>query len=162
MRERAYNRVVVIVDNIRSLNNIGSLFRTADAFGVEAIALCGICGTPPHREIQKTALGATRSVPWNYYEKTMSAVKRYSESGYKIVAVEQTGDACDLARFPFEERGQYALIFGHEINGVAPDVIEASDLSLQIPQFGIKRSLNVAVTAGIVLWEFCGKRCEVK
>lgn len=144
----------VVLDNVRSLNNIGSVFRTCDAFLIEGIFLCGITGTPPHREISKTALGATESVQWKYAESTVEAVGKLSNAGYKILAVEQTVNARMLHDFRISQNEKYVIIFGHEIKGVDQEVINLCDNVLEIPQHGTKHSLNVAVSAGIVLWEF--------
>jgi tRNA G18 (ribose-2'-O)-methylase SpoU len=146
--------VLVVLDNVRSLHNIGSVFRTCDAFLVEGIYLCGITAIPPHREISKTALGATESVQWRYFKNTIHAVQLLREKGYKILAVEQTEHAHMLHDFKISQNEKYALIFGHEINGVEQDVINLCDGSIEIPQHGTKHSLNIAVSAGIVLWEF--------
>ncbi|MBN1143099.1 MAG: RNA methyltransferase [Bacteroidales bacterium] len=146
--------VLVVLDNVRSLNNIGSVFRTCDAFLLEGMILCGITATPPHREINKTALGATESVHWQYFENTLDAVRELHEKGYKILAVEQTVHACMLQDFPFSQNEKYALIFGHEIHGVDQEVVNRCDGAIEIPQHGTKHSLNIAVSAGIVLWEF--------
>ena len=148
---------VVVLDNIRSLNNIGSVFRTADAFLIEAVYLCGITATPPHREINKTALGATESVSWNYFPDTADAVRSLREEGYVIVSVEQAEGSISLADFIADKGRKYALIFGHEINGVSQEVIGLSDSCIEIPQFGTKHSFNIAVSAGIVLWELSGR-----
>ncbi len=146
--------VVVVLDNVRSLNNIGSVFRTCDAFLLEGIILCGITATPPHREISKTALGATESVHWQYFENTLDAVCELHNKGYKILAVEQTVHACMLQDYRFSQNEKYALIFGHEIHGVDQEVVNRCDGAIEIPQYGTKHSLNIAVSAGIVLWEF--------
>ncbi len=146
--------VIVVLDNIRSLNNIGSVFRTADAFLVEAIYLCGICAHPPHKDIAKTALGATESVTWKYFNSTMEAVANLKNEGYMVVAVEQAEQAVMLHEFEIAPNKQYAIIFGNEVKGVAQDVVSASDVTLEIPQSGTKHSLNIAVSAGVVLWEF--------
>jgi 23S rRNA (guanosine2251-2'-O)-methyltransferase len=146
--------VVLVLDNIRSLNNIGSLFRSADAFRVEKIFLCGITGCPPHREIEKTALGATASVVWDYFDKTMDAISALKMDNYTIVSLEQTDRSGSLADFGINKEKKYALIFGNEMQGVSEEVVAASNLCIEIPQFGTKHSLNVAVTAGIVLWDF--------
>jgi 23S rRNA (guanosine2251-2'-O)-methyltransferase len=145
--------VVIVLDNIRSLNNIGSVFRTADAFRVEKIYLCGITGTPPHREIHKTALGATDSVNWIYIEKTLKAINVLKELGYKIVAVEQMEKSINLHLYRTIKSEKLALIFGNEINGISEDILPNIDLCLEIPQFGTKHSFNIAVSAGIVLWQ---------
>lgn len=149
--------VVVVLDNVRSHNNTGSVFRTADAFLTEKMVLCGITPVPPHRDIQKTALGATESVDWLYYSKTVDAVKALKEDGYIIVSVEQVEGAFELQDFRVESGKKYALIFGHEINGVSQEVVDISDACIEIPQFGTKHSFNIAVSAGIVLWEFFKK-----
>jgi tRNA G18 (ribose-2'-O)-methylase SpoU len=151
------NRVVIVLDNIRSLLNIGSVFRTADAFRVEAIYLCGISGTPPHREINKTALGAAGSVPWKYFADTNEAVAELKERGYTIIAVEQAEGATKLSDYRFSRERQYGIIFGHELNGVDQKVVDKADTCIEIPQSGTKHSLNIAVAAGIVLWEAAGK-----
>ncbi len=145
--------VTVMLDNVRSLNNIGSVFRTCDAFMIESLILCGITATPPHREIHKTALGATDSVHWNYAENTMDAIARLRSEGYVICAVEQTECSVMLHEFRPDPGKKYAVIFGHEIHGVDQEVVDACDLSIEIPQLGTKHSINVAVSAGIVLWE---------
>lgn len=146
--------VQVILDNLRSLNNIGSIFRTCDAFLMEGIILCGITATPPHREISKTALGATESVAWKYMMETVDAVKQLRSLGYKILAVEQTVNAVKLDKFRLSQNEKYAVIFGHEVKGVDQEVVNLCDGAIEIPQDGTKHSLNVAVSAGIVMWEF--------
>jgi tRNA G18 (ribose-2'-O)-methylase SpoU len=143
----------IVLDNVRSHNNIGSVFRTADAFLVERIFLCGITAVPPHRDIQKTALGATESVEWKYYESTIDSVMELKAEGYQIIAIEQVEGSIELQEFQVEKGGKYALIFGHEIDGVAQDVVDLCDNCIEIPQFGTKHSFNIAVSAGIVLWE---------
>lgn len=149
--------VIIILDNIRSQHNTGSVFRTADAFRLEAIYLCGITATPPHREIHKTALGATESVLWKYFGDTSEAILQLKEKNYKIVAVEQTDRSISLSEYqPGTEPG-IAIIFGNEVNGIDDNVISQCDLSIEIPQFGTKHSLNVSVAAGIVIWEIFSK-----
>ena len=143
----------VILDNVRSLNNVGSVFRTSDAFFMEQIFLCGITATPPHRDIQKTALGATESVHWKYFPSTIEAVQRLKETGYKIAVVEQTENSTKLNEFVFPKNKKWAIVFGNEVEGVSQDVINLSDVVIEIPQFGTKHSLNISVSAGIVLWE---------
>lgn len=143
----------IVLDNIRSLHNVGSAFRTGDAFTVEKIYLTGITGTPPHREIQKTALGATESVAWVYLESVEAAINQLKQEGYKIVIVEQTTASVPLHQFVPEQGEKYALVFGNEVNGVSDEVILLADLALEIPQHGTKHSLNVSVCMGIVLWE---------
>ncbi len=145
--------VVVVLDNVRSQNNIGSVFRTADAFRVEGIFLCGICATPPHREIHKTALGATESVRWEYHEDTVTAIKGLKEEGYRILSVEQAEGAQSLENIILSENQKYALVLGHEIRGVDQRVVDLSDRCIEIPQYGTKHSLNISVAAGIVIWE---------
>jgi 23S rRNA (guanosine2251-2'-O)-methyltransferase len=143
----------IVLDNVRSHNNIGSVFRTADAFLVERILLCGITAVPPHRDIQKTALGATDSIIWKHYENTIDAVKDLKNEGYQIIAIEQVEGSIELQEFQIEKGRKYALIFGHEIDGVAQDIVDLCDQCVEIPQFGTKHSFNIAVSAGIVLWE---------
>jgi 23S rRNA (guanosine2251-2'-O)-methyltransferase len=149
--------VVLILDNVRSHNNVGSLFRTADAFLIGKIYLCGITATPPHRDIQKTALGATESVEWKYFPETAEAVREVKMDGFTVVAVEQVEGAFELQDFPVLPGEKYALVFGHEVNGVAQEIVNMSDHCIEIPQFGTKHSFNIAVSAGIVLWEITGK-----
>jgi len=145
--------VLIVLDNIRSQNNIGSVFRTVDAFRLEGIILCGITATPPHREIHKTALGATESVKWKYCKSTQEAVIELKEKGYRIIAIEQAEGAVSLDRLKLESDRKYVLILGHEVRGVDQDVVNQSDICLEIPQFGTKHSLNISVAAGIVIWE---------
>jgi len=145
--------IVIVLDNIRSHNNVGSVFRTADAFLTQKIYLCGITAKPPHRDIQKTALGATESVEWSYYESTADAVKELKAEGYRIIAIEQAEGSTELQNFRPGKGEKYAIIFGHEVNGVDQEVLELCDICLEIPQFGTKHSFNIAVSAGIVLWE---------
>ena len=148
---------IIILDNIRSFHNVGSVFRSADAFLVEAVYLCGITGTPPHREIQKTALGATESVYWKYYKTTLEAIDELKSHGYEIISLEQAENSVSLRDFQPETSKKYAMVFGHEINGVAQDVVDKSDHVIEIPQFGTKHSFNISVTAGIVLWDLYNK-----
>jgi tRNA G18 (ribose-2'-O)-methylase SpoU len=143
----------IILDNIRSLNNIGSVFRTADAFLVEKIYLCGITATPPHKDIHKTALGSTESVEWEYFKNTIDAVRILKKKRYKIVAVEQTTGSISLEDFRIDPGKKYAFIFGHEVSGVDQSVVDECDSCLDIPQYGTKHSLNISVSAGVVLWE---------
>lgn len=149
--------IIVVLDNIRSMNNIGSVFRTCDAFRIEKLFLCGITATPPHREIQKTALDATESVKWQYFENTVDAVNHLIKSGYLIYAVEQTNKSLLLNTIEPKIEKKTALIFGNEINGIDNDVINLCDASIEIPQFGTKHSLNISVSVGIVLWHFISK-----
>jgi len=145
---------VVVLDNIRSAHNVGSIFRTADAFRCSRVVLCGISAVPPSAEIHKTALGAEMSVPWTRFEDTMDAVRSLREEGYTVVSVEQTVHSVKLDSFVPEEGKKYALVFGNEVDGVRQDVVDASDFALEIPQFGTKHSLNVSVSAGVILWHF--------
>jgi 23S rRNA (guanosine2251-2'-O)-methyltransferase len=147
----------LILDDIRSLNNVGSVFRTADAFRAQKIYLCGITGTPPHRDITKTALGATESVVWEYVADVVSLTKQLQAEGWQVAAVEQAEGSTSLTNFLPEADKQYAFVFGNEVNGVRSELVEAADLVLEIPQFGTKHSLNIAVTAGIVCWDFLQK-----
>jgi len=152
--------IVVVLDNVRSMHNIGSIFRTADGFAVEKICLCGIAATPPHREIEKTALGATQSVAWEYYQSPLEAVERLRNDGYIVMAVEQAENSIMLNEFePLADR-KYALVFGNEVNGVSDDVMQRIDGCIEIPQFGTKHSFNIVVSAGIVLWDLFSKMTE--
>ena len=149
--------IVLVLDNVRSLNNVGSSFRTADAFRIERIYLCGITGTPPHRDIQKTALGATESVDWEYCMNTMEAIEKLKNSGYQLCALEQVESSVKLNNF-FPEKGRkYALIFGNEVFGVEEDVLKACNQVLEIPQLGTKHSLNISVSLGIAVWDLMVK-----
>ncbi len=149
---------MLVMDNVRSLHNIGSLFRTADAFRLEGIYLCGITATPPHREIHKTALGATESVQWEYREETTDAISELKEKGYMILSIEQAEGAVLLDQVQLSDNQKYALVFGHEIRGVDQDVVDLSDQCIEIPQYGTKHSLNISVAAGIVIWELFRRR----
>jgi len=149
--------LVLVLDNVRSLNNVGSSFRTADAFRLEKIMLCGITGTPPNREIQKTALGATESVEWAHIPTTLEAVQQLRAEGYKIIAIEQVDKSQMLQDFLPKEGEKYALVFGNEVFGVEEEVIHSADHVLEIPQIGTKHSLNISVTMGIVIWDFVNK-----
>ena len=145
--------VVVVLDNVRSAQNVGSFFRTADAFGIEHIALCGISCTPPNREIHKTALGSEMSVAWSYHTTTLECVEKLRSEGYKIVAIEQIEGATMLDNFCANKGEKYALIFGNEVDGVDQAVADVVDGAIEIPQVGIKHSLNVSVSAGVLMWE---------
>ncbi len=144
--------IVLVLDNIRSAHNIGSAFRSADSFGVSKIFLCGICACPPSAEIHKSALGAEFSVEWEYSKETMEVISRLKSEGYTVVSVEQTVDSVSLEGFVPENGEKYAFVFGNEVAGVEQEVVDASDFSLEIPQYGTKHSLNVSVSIGIVLW----------
>jgi len=143
---------VVVLDNIRSLNNIGSIFRTADAFRAECIYLCGITAKPPHREIHKTALGATESVNWEYFSETKNCINHLLAKDYSICIVEQTNTACPLQEFQPPGDEKLALVFGNEVKGIDNNILQMADFCIEIPQFGTKHSLNVSVSAGIVIW----------
>jgi tRNA G18 (ribose-2'-O)-methylase SpoU len=149
--------IVIVLDNVRSLNNVGSVFRTADAFLVEAIYLCGITGTPPNKDIQKTALGSTDSVEWKYFKTTLEAVGELKQNNYQVYAIEQAQSAVMLDKFrPIKEQ-KLAIIFGNEVKGVQQEVVDASDDVIEIPQVGTKHSLNIAVSVGVVLWDLFQK-----
>ncbi|MEN7546463.1 RNA methyltransferase [Rapidithrix thailandica] len=160
-KETPKNKLVVLLDSVRSLNNVGSAFRTSDAFCIEKLYLCGITGTPPHRDIHKTALGATESVDWEHRKDIVQTVKELKEEGYTIIAVEQTDHSQLLNAYPASLDGKYALIFGNEAFGVSEEVLPHCDLALEIPQFGTKHSLNISVTIGIVLWSFLQEKLTV-
>lgn len=149
--------VVVILDNVRSMHNIGSVFRTSDAFLIERVYLCGITATPPNKEIRKTALGATESVDWEYVQEINELIPQLKSDGFKILSIEQTEGSTSLSDFQLNPNEKYAVIFGNEVDGVQQSVINQSDFCLEIPQGGTKHSLNVSVCAGIVLWEFFRK-----
>ena len=149
--------LVVVLDNVRSLHNVGSVFRTSDAFRVECIMLCGITATPPSAEIHKTALGAEDVVDWKYYESTMDAVAELRSQGYRIYSIELCQGSIALQDFVTASGERYAVVLGNEVKGVQQDVVDASDGAIEIPQFGTKHSLNVSVTAGMVIWEFAKK-----
>lgn len=149
--------LVLVLDNVRSLNNVGSAFRTADAFRIEKIFLCGITGTPPHRDIQKTALGATESVGWEYFLNTMEAVNKLKSLGYQISALEQADRSIMLNNFDPKKGQKYALVFGNEVFGVEEEVLNACDVVLEIPQLGTKHSLNISVSLGIAVWDLMVK-----
>lgn len=155
-------RLVVVLDNVRSLHNVGSVFRTGDAFRVERIMLCGITATPPSAEIHKTALGAEDVVEWQYFASTMDAVAALRSEGFKVFAIEQCEGSVALQDFVAEPGTRYAVVLGNEVKGVQQEVVDASDGAIEIPQFGTKHSLNVSVTAGMVIWEFAKKLGLVK
>ncbi len=152
--------VVLVLDNIRSMMNTGSVFRTADAFLLEGICLCGFTATPPHREIHKTALGATESVAWTYFEKTTDAILQLKGAGFTVVAIEQTTDSINLLNFQPDPLKKYAFVFGNEVKGVDDAVLALCDLCIEIPQFGTKHSLNISVTAGMVVWDVFSKTAK--
>jgi 23S rRNA (guanosine2251-2'-O)-methyltransferase len=150
--------VIVVLDNIRSMHNVGSVFRTADAFLLKAIYLCGYTPQPPHRDIHKTALGATETVDWNYYPATTAAVKELRDAEYSIFAVEQVEKSIALHQFESSKYDKLAVVFGNEVSGVGEEVLKICDGCIEIPQFGMKHSLNISVAAGIVLWELARAR----
>jgi len=149
--------IIIILDNIRSLNNIGSVFRTSDAFLVEKIYLCGITATPPHNDIRKTALGSTETVDWEYAEHTIDVVKTLKSKNIKVMSIEQAEHATMLNDFEPEANQKYALVFGNEVKGVAQYVVDTSDVVIEIPQFGTKHSLNISVSCGVVVWDVFNK-----
>lgn len=150
--------LVVVLDNVRSMYNIGSVFRTADAFRIEEVLLCGITATPPSNEIHKTALGAEESVAWRYFADTMEAVDYLSENGYNLCAIEQCAGSVMLNDFKKEDGKKYAVFLGNEVKGVQQSVIDKCDLCIEIPQYGTKHSMNVSVTAGIIMWEMSKRK----
>ena len=149
--------LILILDNIRSLNNIGAVFRTADAFLVQKIYLCGITASPPHKDIRKTALGATESVEWEYVTNTLDVITKLKDKNVQIVSIEQAVEAEQLHEFEVSEGTTYALVFGNEVKGVSQEIVTASDTVIEIPQFGTKHSLNISVSAGVVIWDFWTK-----
>jgi len=148
--------MVLVLDNIRSMNNVGSAFRTADAFLIKKIYLCGITGRPPHREINKTALGATDSVSWEYFENSLEIISHLKQIGYTIVAIEQVDQGIQLQKFTPEQK-KLALVFGNEISGIGDEIIKTADKVIEIPQYGTKHSLNISVSIGIVIWDVLSK-----
>ncbi len=156
-KEAKKTPITVVLDNVRSLNNIGSVFRTADAFLIEKIYLCGITAKPPHRDIQKTALGATETVDWEYVEDTLQVIEKLKNKGLKVYSIEQAEGAIMLDDFSPEREAACAVVFGNEVKGVQQKVVSASDGVLEIPQLGSKHSLNIAVSAGVVLWDLFSK-----
>jgi tRNA G18 (ribose-2'-O)-methylase SpoU len=145
--------VSLVLDSVRSLHNVGSIFRTADGFGIEHLYLCGITGTPPHREIHKTALGAENAVPWTYHDSSFEICQKLKSDGYFLIAIEQAEGSIPLGSFQLDKDKKYAVILGNEVDGVHQDILSICDACVEIPQFGTKHSFNVAVCAGIVLWE---------
>ena len=156
-KEAEKTPIIVILDNIRSLNNVGSVFRTADAFLIEKIYLCGITAQPPHKDIQKTALGATETVAWEYAEDVLTVVEKLQKEQTKVFSIEQTEDAVMLNDFKIQPGEKIAVVFGNEVKGVQQKVVSASDGIIEIPQLGSKHSLNIAVSAGVVLWDVFNK-----
>ncbi|MCG8733277.1 RNA methyltransferase [Tenacibaculum finnmarkense] len=156
-KETEKTPIIVILDNIRSLNNVGSVFRTSDAFLIEKIYLCGITATPPNKEIHKTALGATESVAWEHVENTIDLVEKLKKDNIKILAIEQAENSTMLNDFAPEPNQKYAVVMGNEVKGVQQEVVSASDFCIEIPQLGTKHSLNISVTTGIVIWDLFKK-----
>jgi tRNA G18 (ribose-2'-O)-methylase SpoU len=156
-KEATKTPIIVVLDNIRSLNNIGSVFRTADAFLIEKIYLCGITATPPHKDIHRTALGATDSVAWEYVKDTQQVIDKLHIEGIVTLAIEQAENATMLNNLSVESSKKYAVVFGNEVKGVAQDVVSACNKVIEIPQFGTKHSLNISVSAGVVLWDLFSK-----
>jgi tRNA G18 (ribose-2'-O)-methylase SpoU len=154
--------IVVVLDNIRSLNNIGSVFRTADAFLIEKIYLCGITAQPPHNEIRKTALGATESVDWEYVKDTHEAIEKLKQSNYTCIALEQVENSIMLNDFEPKALQKYAVVFGNEVKGVQQQIVDLCNFSIEIPQLGTKHSLNIAVSAGVVLWDLFSKFKKIR
>jgi tRNA G18 (ribose-2'-O)-methylase SpoU len=152
-KEATKTPIIIVLDNVRSLNNVGSVFRTADAFLIEAVYLCGITGTPPNKEIQKTALGATESITWKYFKNTLEAVEELKKDDFLVYAIEQAESAIMLNNFMPSRKQKIAIIFGNEVKGVEQEVIDASTDVIEIPQVGTKHSLNIAVSVGIVMWD---------
>ena len=152
-KQAAKAPVIAVLDNIRSMHNVGSVFRTADAFLIEAIFLCGYTPQPPHRDINKTALGATETVEWIFFSTAVEAVQELKKKGYKVYAIEQTEGSISLEKFSVSIEEKIAVVFGNEVEGVNDEVLQLTDGSIEIPQSGMKHSLNVSVAAGIVLWE---------
>lgn len=149
--------LIVVLDNIRSLNNIGSVFRTSDAFLIEKIYLCGICATPPNKDIHKTALGATESVAWEYVEDTLTLINKLKAEKVKVLAIEQAENSTKLDVFYPKKDEKYAIVMGNEVKGVQQEVVNASDFCIEIPQLGTKHSLNISVSTGVVLWDLFQK-----
>ena len=149
--------LIIILDNVRSLNNIGSIFRSSDAFLIEKIYLCGITASPPHREIQKTALGATESVSWEYSKRISKTISELKEKDYQIYAIEQAQGSMSLQNFSLKKSIRYAFVFGNEVNGVSQNVIDLCENVIEIPQEGTKHSLNISVSVGLVIWDFYSK-----
>jgi len=154
--------LIVILDNIRSLNNIGSVFRTSDAFLIEKIYLCGITAKPPHKDIHKTALGSTETVDWEYIEDTLTLVEKLQIDGVKVISIEQAENAIMLNDFKPKQQTTYAIVFGNEVKGVQQEVVNASDVVIEIPQYGTKHSLNISVSAGVVIWDVFSKLKTIK
>ena len=149
--------IIIVLDHIRSLNNIGSVFRTSDAFLIEKVYLCGITAQPPHNDIRKTALGSTETVDWEYFENTLDVIKKLKTEGVNICSIEQAENATMLNDFKPQPNTKHAFVFGNEVKGVAQSVVDASDVVIEIPQFGTKHSLNISVSCGVVVWDVFSK-----
>lgn len=160
-KEAKKTPIIIILDNIRSLNNIGSVFRTSDAFLIEKIYLCGITAKPPHKDIHKTALGSTDTVDWEHVENTVDLVEKLKAKNVKICAIEQAENATMLNNFKVEANTKYALVFGNEVKGVAQNVVDASNAVIEIPQFGTKHSLNISVSCGVLVWDLFSKLSQI-
>jgi tRNA G18 (ribose-2'-O)-methylase SpoU len=145
--------IVVVLDEVRSMHNVGSVFRTSDGFLIESIYLCGLTPQPPHRDIQKTALGATETVAWKHVTTTQQAIDELKQNGFTVIAIEQVHNSIALNQFKIDKSKKYAIVFGHEVNGVQEEIINQCDFSIEIPQLGSKHSLNISVSAGMVIWE---------
>ena len=158
LKEQKKLNVTILLDDVRSLQNVGSIFRTSDGFAVEQIILCGITGQPPHRDIERTALGATQSINWKYEKEILTTIADLKDKGYKIIAIEQAEGSTLLNNFSPLKEEKYALIFGNEVNGVSEEVMAVINECIEIPQFGTKHSFNIVVSAGIVLWDFQSKQ----
>lgn len=156
-KEAEKTPLIIVLDNVRSLHNVGSVFRTSDAYLVESVYLCGITRTPPHAEIHKTALGAEFTVDWKYFEHTQDAVAELKANGYTVFSIEQAEGSTMLPDLELDKSKKYAVVMGNEVKGVQQEVIDASDACIELPQYGTKHSLNVSVTTGIVIWEFALK-----
>ena len=155
-KQSAKTPLIIVLDNIRSLNNVGSVFRTSDAFLIEKIYLCGITAKPPHKDIHKTALGSTETVNWEYFESTLELVKTLKKEGVELISIEQAENSTMLNDFKTSKDTRYAVIFGNEVKGVSQEVVNESDHVVEIPQFGTKHSLNISVSVGVVIWDlFC-------
>jgi 23S rRNA (guanosine2251-2'-O)-methyltransferase len=157
-RQSEKNQIIVVLENIRSAYNVGSVYRTADAFLLQSLYICGYTAHPPHKEIKKTALGAEETVDWRYFNKSSEAIEELRKEGYKVFAVEQAADSCPLQQVEFDKNGKVAVIFGNEVSGVEQSTLALCDGCIEIPQLGMKHSLNIATAAGVVLWELVRTR----
>lgn len=151
--------IAIVLDNVRSANNVGSVFRTSDAFALEEIHLCGITACPPHKDIRKTALGASDAINWSHWQSSVEAIQHLKEDGYQIIAIEQAENSISLQDFNPCKKKKYAIVFGHEVKGVSEEVMQLVDSCIEIPQFGTKHSLNISVSVGVVVWDLFSKIC---